>query len=98
MYETMEKYNSYITSDFKVVKVENIQVQLSKIWNHPYIFLNTYYDDNNLVGSCGKFEVLYGILPKSLRFGHRILIFSQSTELLKILEFFLKHNKLHTWF
>lgn len=91
----MEKYNSYVTPDFKVVKVENNQVQLRKICNHPYIFLDTYLDNRDLIRTCGKFEVLDRILPKLLRAGHRMLIFSQSTELLKILGVFLETQKFH---
>ena len=69
----------------------NTMMQLRKICNHPYLFL----DNNNILlenindwiyKSSGKFEFLDRIIPKLLYFKHKILIFSQMTQLLNILE------------
>lgn len=61
--------------------------------NHPYLFLNDYVIDEDLIRTSGKFELLDRILPKLLKAGHRILIFSQMTQLMTILEQFFKMKK-----
>jgi len=64
----------------------NTIVQLQKICNHPYLFKDEWDIDENVLRSSGKFDLLDRILPK-LRFAkHRILIFSQMTQLMTIME------------
>ena len=69
----------------------NTMMQLRKICNHPYLFID--YNNEMLENvsdwiykSSGKFEFLDRIIPKLLYFKHKILIFSQMTQLLNILE------------
>ena len=69
----------------------NTMMQLRKVCNHPYHFidLNNYmfeHIDEWIIKSSGKFEFLDRIIPKLLYFKHKILIFSQMTQLLNILE------------
>jgi SNF2 family DNA or RNA helicase len=67
--------------------LSNILMQLRKICNHPYLFLNSYNQaDHELVRSSGKFELLDRMLPKLKRAGHRVLMFSQMTQCMTILE------------
>lgn len=40
----------------------------------------------------GKFELLDRIIPKLIKTGHRMLIFTQMTQLIDILEYFLKYR------
>ncbi|CAJ0572000.1 unnamed protein product, partial [Mesorhabditis spiculigera] len=74
-------------------------MQLKKLCNHPFIFDNV--EDScrkfwkvpevsfqDLIRVAGKFELLDRILPKMKASGHRVLIFSQMTNLLTILEDF----------
>jgi len=61
--------------------LRNAMMQLRKICNHPYLFLD-YYPENNLdwiYMSSGKFELLDRMLPKMIASGHKVLIFSQFT-------------------
>jgi ATP-dependent helicase STH1/SNF2 len=56
-------------------------MQLRKIVNHPFLFLD-YYPEGNpdwIWMTSGKFELLDRILPKFIDSGHKILIFSQFT-------------------
>ena len=76
-------------------------MQLRKISNHPYQFLECYPGDNPdwIFMSAGKFELLDRILPKILCMGHKVLIFSQFVQLISIMcHFFeyrgIKHLKL----
>ena len=44
------------------------------------------YVDEDLIRASGKFELLDRMLPKLLRAGHRVLMFSQMTQVMTILE------------
>ena len=50
-----------------------------------------YYEGSSLVAACGKLIVLEKMLHKLRKGGHRVLIFSQMTKMLDILEDFLEH-------
>ena len=69
----------------------NTMMQLRKVCNHPFHFIDiNYYNPESInewiIKSSGKFEFLDRIIPKLLYFNHKILIFSQMTQLLNILE------------
>jgi ATP-dependent helicase STH1/SNF2 len=77
----------------------NTMMQLRKICNHPYLFLdhsNFFLEniDNNVFKVSGKFELLDRMIPKLLRTGHKILIFSQMTQLMDILQMFFDFRKI----
>merc|ERR1711871_1913021 len=71
----------------------NAMMQLRKICNHPYLFLNEWYADDDLIRSSGKFELLDRMLPKLKAAGHRVLLFSQMTQVMTILERFFDYRK-----
>lgn len=76
--------------------LNNALMQLRKVCNHPYLFLSEWYADEDLVRASGKFELLNRMLPKLLRAGHRVLMFSQHTQVMTILErFFDMHAFRH---
>ena len=69
----------------------NRAMQLRKCCNHPYLFLQgseyTAADARReTVRASGKLELLHRMLPKLKAAGHRVLLFSQMTKLLDILE------------
>lgn len=76
-------------------------MHLRKICNHPYMFPRPrdearvnrqgVYEQKGLVDASGKFQLLEKMLPKLKKQGHRVLIFSQMTKLLDILESFLEN-------
>ena len=63
-------------------------MQLRKCCNHPYLFLDAYMplDARERVRAAGKFDLLDHLLPKLKASGHRILLFSQMTKMLDMLE------------
>ncbi|KAH7434232.1 hypothetical protein KP509_06G006600 [Ceratopteris richardii] len=70
----------------------NTAMQLRKCCNHPYMFLDhsyNMYQRDEILRASGKFELLDRLLPKLQRTGHRVLLFSQMTRLLDILEIYL---------
>ncbi|KAG9250189.1 SWI/SNF family of DNA-dependent ATPase [Emericellopsis atlantica] len=69
----------------------NIVMQLRKCCNHPYLFEGAepgppYTTDEHLVYNAGKMAVLDKLLAKMQQQGSRVLIFSQMSRLLDILE------------
>jgi ATP-dependent helicase STH1/SNF2 len=69
--------------------LNNVFMQLRKICNHPYLFSEDSWPvDNDLVRASGKFELLDRMLPKLKAAGHRVLMFSQMTQAMDIMEDF----------
>ncbi|XP_019855875.1 PREDICTED: chromodomain-helicase-DNA-binding protein 5-like isoform X1 [Amphimedon queenslandica] len=96
--KNFEKLN---TKGAKPVSLINIMMDLKKCSNHPYLFPTAaeeapltaggYYEGTALIASSGKLIVLEKMLKKLKESGHRVLIFSQMTKMLDILEDFLEH-------
>lgn len=74
--------------------LRNVMMQLRKIVNHPFLFEERYpeFDPDWIWMSSGKFELLDRILPKFVACGHKVLIFSQFTQLIAILGEFLNYR------
>lgn len=73
------------------VRLLNIIMQLRKCCNHPYLFDGVepgppYTTDTHLVNNCGKMVILDKLLVRLKHQGSRVLIFSQMTKVLDILE------------
>jgi SWI/SNF-related matrix-associated actin-dependent regulator of chromatin subfamily A member 5 len=95
-----EWYTRILMKDIDIVngagKVEklrllNILMQLRKCCNHPYLFDGAepgppYTTDYHLVENSGKLRLLDNLLRKLKEEGHRVLLFSQMTRMLDILE------------
>jgi chromodomain-helicase-DNA-binding protein 4 len=79
----------------------NIVMQLKKCCNHPYLLqvaqeeapltANRMYEGGALTKACGKLELLIKMLRRLKETGHRVLIFSQMTKMLDVLEDFLEY-------
>ncbi|XP_022189967.2 chromatin-remodeling complex ATPase chain Iswi isoform X2 [Nilaparvata lugens] len=95
-----EWYTKVLMKDIDVVngagkiekmRLQNILMQLRKCSNHPYLFDGAepgppYTTDEHLVYNCGKMVILDKLLPKLKEQDSRVLIFSQMTRMLDILE------------
>ncbi|KAL3265822.1 hypothetical protein HHI36_010018 [Cryptolaemus montrouzieri] len=95
-----EWYTKVLMKDIDVVngagkvekmRLQNILMQLRKCTNHPYLFDGAepgppYTTDEHLVYNCGKMVILDKLLPKLQEQESRVLIFSQMTRMLDILE------------
>lgn len=77
-----------VTSEPKAKALSNTVMQMRKVCNHPYLFLNEYPIDENLVRVSGKFELLNRMLPKLKAAGHRVLMFTLMTQVMDIIERF----------
>ncbi|KAI4317782.1 hypothetical protein L6164_025624 [Bauhinia variegata] len=77
----------------KSKSLQNLTMQLRKCCNHPYLFVGDYsnmWNKDEIIRASGKFELLDRLLPKLRRAGHRVLLFSQMTRLMDILEVYLR--------
>ncbi|XP_031121330.1 probable ATP-dependent DNA helicase CHR12 [Ipomoea triloba] len=83
------------TGTGKSKSLQNLSMQLRKCCNHPYLFVNQYnmWQKEEIVRASGKFELLDRLLPKLRKAGHRVLLFSQMTRLMDILEIYLQLNE-----
>ncbi|CAK8998941.1 Probable global transcription activator SNF2L1 (ATP-dependent helicase SMARCA1) (DNA-dependent ATPase SNF2L) (Nucleosome-remodeling factor subunit SNF2L) (SWI/SNF-related matrix-associated actin-dependent regulator of chromatin subfamily A member 1) [Durusdinium trenchii] len=84
-------------SRFKVLS--NLVMQLRKICNHPFVFPEAEGDPTqtsleDLVAASGKLAVLDGLLVELLRKGHRVVLFSQFTRTLDLIEDYLWLRKI----
>ncbi|KAI9097249.1 SNF2-family ATP dependent chromatin remodeling factor snf21 [Phlyctochytrium arcticum] len=77
--------------------LNNLVMQFRKVCNHPYVFeeveqtMNPHrVTDDNLWRVAGKFELLDRILPKYKATGHRVLMFFQMTQVMDIMEDYLR--------
>ncbi|KAL2080148.1 hypothetical protein ACEWY4_023941 [Coilia grayii] len=84
------------------VSLLNVVMDLKKCCNHPYLFPaaameapkmpNGMYEGSALTKAAGKLLLLYKMLKKLKEGGHRVLIFSQMTKMLDLLEDFLENE------
>eukprot|EP00741_Cyanophora_paradoxa_P007456 tig00000128_g7211.t1 len=75
------------------VRLLNILMQLRKVCNHPYLFdgvepkfNGVYVTAEHIVENCGKMVLLDKLLKRLRETGDRVLIFSQMTRMLDILQ------------
>ncbi|KAI3756110.1 hypothetical protein L1987_55924 [Smallanthus sonchifolius] len=97
-------YKALLQKDLEVVnaggerkRLLNIAMQLRKCCNHPYLFQGAepgppYTTGDHLVENAGKMVLLDKLLPKLKERDSRVLIFSQMTRLLDILEDYLMYR------
>lgn len=76
------------------IRMQNIMMQLRKCCNHPYLLeyplteSEDYRIDEDLVQTCGKMKLLDAMLAELKLREHKVLIFSQMTKMLDILQDF----------
>uniref|UniRef100_A0A674H143 Chromodomain helicase DNA binding protein 3 n=2 Tax=Passeriformes TaxID=9126 RepID=A0A674H143_TAEGU len=101
-----KKYYKYIlTRNFEAlnsrgggnqVSLLNIMMDLKKCCNHPYLFPvalpSGAYEGGALIKASGKLLLLQKMLRKLKEQNHRVLIFSQMTKMLDLLEDFLDYE------
>ncbi|KAJ5280416.1 hypothetical protein N7478_005788 [Penicillium angulare] len=102
LYKQLVTHNKIAVGDGKGGKtgmrgLSNMLMQLRKLCNHPFVFepvedqMNPTRMTNDLLWrTAGKFELLDRILPKFRATGHRVLMFFQMTQIMNIMEDFLR--------
>ncbi|GAA5890455.1 hypothetical protein JCM5296_005051 [Sporobolomyces johnsonii] len=75
----------------KHVKLSSVMTNLRQIANHPLLKLddretNPNSDPNDIVHLSGKMMLLDRLLPELFRRGHKVIIFSQFTQMLDLLD------------
>ncbi|ODV92054.1 hypothetical protein CANCADRAFT_22566 [Tortispora caseinolytica NRRL Y-17796] len=105
MYQLILKYNILFVGDSGapgtrasgLKGLKNQIMQLRKICNHPFVFeevenmVNPSRITNDYLWRvAGKFELLDRVLPKFKATGHRVLMFFQMTQVMDIMEDFMR--------
>ncbi|CAM6104306.1 unnamed protein product [Calypogeia fissa] len=99
----IEYYKALLTRNYQVLRnggkhqsMLNIVMQLRKVCNHPYLIPGTEPDSGTpeflqdmRIQASAKLALLHSMLGKLRADGHRVLVFSQMTKLLDILEDYL---------
>ncbi|GAB5372678.1 hypothetical protein AAMO2058_001685200 [Amorphochlora amoebiformis] len=76
----------------KFKSLQNSLMQLRKVCNHPFLIHEpemeegAHHTDESIVTSCGKLKLLDRMLKRLLENKHKVLIFSQMTRMLDILQ------------
>ncbi|CDF88728.1 ZYBA0S03-00562g1_1 [Zygosaccharomyces bailii CLIB 213] len=104
MYQQMLKHRRLFVGDQANKKMVGLRgfnnqiMQLKKICNHPFVFeavedqINPTRETNATIWRvAGKLELLERVLPKLKATGHRVLIFFQMTQIMDIMEDFLRY-------
>ncbi|CAL9115194.1 unnamed protein product [Musa textilis] len=81
-------------------KLNNLFIQLRKNCNHPDLFESAFNGSylyppiEQLIGQCGKFQLLDRLVGLLLAQKHKVLIFSQWTKVLDIIDYYLSEKGL----
>mmetsp|Transcript_8308 Transcript_8308/g.12055 ORF Transcript_8308/g.12055 Transcript_8308/m.12055 type:complete len:1428 (+) Transcript_8308:66-4349(+) len=88
------KLDSFVEQPANLTRgLNNVVMQLRKVCNHPYLFSTQgYILNDDLIRSSGKFQLLDEMLPKLKAAGHRILMFTQMTAVMTILEDYFRYR------
>lgn len=94
----LQKDMDAVTGGADRSRLLNIVMQLRKCCNHPYLFQGAepgppYLAGDHLVENAGKMVLLDKLLPKLQGRGSRILIFSQMTRMIDILEDYCQYRQ-----
>ncbi|XP_010464936.1 PREDICTED: ATP-dependent DNA helicase DDM1-like isoform X2 [Camelina sativa] len=79
-------------------KLNNLMIQLRKNCNHPDLLQGQidgsylYPPVEEIVGQCGKFRLLERLLVRLFAKNHKVLIFSQWTKLLDIMDYYFSEK------
>ena len=102
-----EWYKKVLTKDIAALnalggpdktRLLNVLMQLRKVCNHPYLFEGAeygppYIDGPHIWETCGKMILLDKLLSRLKATGSRVLIFSQMTRMLDILEDYIRFKR-----
>lgn len=104
LYDQMLKHNVLFVGEQSKTGLRGLNnriMQLRKICNHPFVFEEVEalvnpakMTNDNLWRVAGKFELLDRVLPKFKKTGHRILMFFQMTQVMDIMEDYLRFRGL----
>ncbi|KAH9711464.1 helicase lymphoid-specific [Citrus sinensis] len=79
-------------------KLNNLMVQLRKNCNHPDLLESAFSDScfyppvEQIVEQCGKFRLLDRLLARLFARNHKVLVFSQWTKILDIMEYYFNEK------
>ena len=92
--EKLEKDNDAADGSTDWKRLQSLMMQLRKCANHPYLFpdADTGAEGEDLVEASGKMQILDRLLKKLFANGHRVVLFSQFTTMLNLIEEYCVHR------
>lgn len=96
LYKDILKNHSHVVNgNGDRVQLLNILMQLKKVCNHPYLFDGVeegppFINGEHLVTNCMKLRILDQLLSRLKKQGSKVLLFSQMTRLLDILDDYVR--------
>ncbi|XP_074245933.1 chromodomain-helicase-DNA-binding protein 1-like isoform X3 [Saimiri boliviensis] len=92
----MKDLDAFENETAKKVKLQNILCQLRKCVDHPYLFDGVepepFEVGDHLIEASGKLHLLDKLLALLYSRGHRVLLFSQMTQMLDILQDYMDYR------
>ncbi|KAJ3172297.1 hypothetical protein HK101_011186 [Irineochytrium annulatum] len=77
-------------------RLMNLMIQLRKVCDHPYILPDAepepFINGDHMIETAAKFIFLEKLLPAKIKNDHRVLIFTQYTKMLDLIEDFLNYR------
>ncbi len=98
IYKNILKNHSHVVNgNGDRVQLLNILMQLKKVCNHPYLFDGVeagppFVNGEHLIKNCMKFRILDQLLPRLKKQGSKVIIFSQMTSLMDILDDYIRYR------
>ncbi|ODV93204.1 hypothetical protein PACTADRAFT_61890 [Pachysolen tannophilus NRRL Y-2460] len=97
-YMKLDKLWFQVKRDIDAKKLQNLMMQLRLICDSPYLFFFPWIDEtkmtDDLIKNSGKLAILDQILPKLLSNNHKVLIFSQFTKMIDLIQDFCDYNNI----
>ncbi|KAF7237536.1 Chromodomain-helicase-DNA-binding protein 1-like [Varanus komodoensis] len=92
----MKDLDAFVNETGKQVKLQNVLIQLRKCVAHPYLFNGVepepFVIGDHLIETSGKLSLLDKLLSFLYVGGHRVLLFSQMTQMLDILQDYMDYR------
>lgn len=95
LYKDIQEKSCYgRDSSWRSKNLNNTVMQLRKVCNHPYLFLhfNQIPVSDEIWRCSGKFELLDRMLQKFIVTNHKVLVFSQMTQLMDIMQVYFDYR------
>ncbi|OMJ87897.1 hypothetical protein SteCoe_10309 [Stentor coeruleus] len=95
LYKDIQEKSCYgRDSSWKSKNLNNTVMQLRKVCNHPYLFLhfNQIPVTDEIWRCSGKFELLDRMFYKFITTNHKVLVFSQMTQLMDIMQLYFEYR------
>ncbi|QPG77360.1 hypothetical protein FOA43_004773 [Brettanomyces nanus] len=91
--KALEESWNFVRKQVAAKKLQNVMMQLRLVCDSPYLFFFPWNDETKLseelVANSCKLQILSQLVPRLIKHGHKLLIFSQFSNMLDIIQEYL---------